>query len=54
MADILTNLVASLTLLKNETMHIPVYHMWVFPLLPILQQEEVNTTLMLTIDTEDW
>ena len=54
MADALAKLVASLTLLKDEIVHILVCHKWVLLPSPILQQEEVNTTLMLTIDTEDW
>lgn len=54
MADALANLVTSLTLFKDETIHVPVYHRWVLPPSPILQQEEVNTTSMLTIDIEDW
>ena len=54
MVDALANLVASLTLLKDDIVHVPLCHKWVLPPLPILQQEEVNTTSMLTIDTKDW
>ena len=54
MADALANLVASLTLLKDETIHVPFCHKWVLPPLPILQQEEVNATSVFTIDNEDW
>lgn len=54
MADALANLVTSLTLFKDETIHVPVYHRWVLPPSPILQQEEVNTTSVLTIDIKDW
>ena len=41
MADALPNLAASLTLLKDETVHVPLSHKWVLPPLPILQQDEV-------------
>ena len=54
MADALTNLAASLTLLKDETIHVPLCHKGVLPQLPILQQEEVNATSVFTIDSEDW
>ena len=54
MANALANLATSFMLLKDETVHVHVYHRWILPLLPILQQEEVNATLMLTINTEDW
>ena len=37
MADALTNLVTSLTLLKDETVHVPLFHWWVLPPLPKLQ-----------------
>ncbi|KAL6347644.1 hypothetical protein AAG906_026172 [Vitis piasezkii] len=53
MEDALANLAASLTLLKDETVHIPLFHRWVLPPLSILQQEEVNTTSVFTIDSED-
>ncbi|KAL6313316.1 hypothetical protein AAG906_008913 [Vitis piasezkii] len=45
---------ASLTSLKDKTIHVPLCHRWVLPSLPILQQEEVNVTLAFTIDNEDW
>ena len=35
MADALANLAASLTLLKDETIHVPLCHKWVLPPLPI-------------------
>ena len=54
MVDPLANLTASLTLLKDETVHVPLSHKWVLPPLPILQQEEVNVTSLFTIDNEDW
>ncbi|WKA02937.1 hypothetical protein VitviT2T_021083 [Vitis vinifera] len=54
MADALANLAASLTLLKDETIHVPLCHKWVLPSLLILQQEEVNATSVFTIDSEDW
>ena len=54
MAYALANLAASLTLLKDETVHVPLSHKWVLPPLPILQQEEVNTTSVFTIDNKDW
>ncbi|RVW52996.1 hypothetical protein CK203_072695 [Vitis vinifera] len=54
MADALANLAASLTLLKDETVHVPFWHKWVLPPLLILQQEEVNATSVFTIDSEDW
>ena len=54
MADALTNLAASLTLLKDETIHVPLCHKGVLPQLPILQQEEVNATSVFTVDSEDW
>ena len=54
MTDALANLATSLTLLKDENVHVPFYHKWVLPPLPILQQEEVNATLVFTIDSEDW
>lgn len=54
MANALTNLAASLTLLKNETINIPICHRWVLLSLSITQQEEVTTTSVLTIDIEDW
>ncbi|KAL6324447.1 hypothetical protein AAG906_013051 [Vitis piasezkii] len=54
MADALANLVACLTLLKDETVHVPLCLKWVLPPLPILQQEEVNATLVFIIDSEDW
>ena len=54
MTDALADLVASLTVLKDETVHIPLCHNWILPSLPILQKEEVNATLVLTIDTKDW
>ena len=54
MAHAIANLAASLTLLKDETIHVPLCHRWVLPQLPILQQEEVNTTSIFTIDNEDW
>ena len=41
MADALANLVTSLTLLKDETIHVPLCYKWVLPPLPILQQDEV-------------
>ena len=53
MIDALTNLAASLILLKDETVHIPIFHRWVLPSLPILQQEEVNATSVLIINNED-
>ena len=37
MVDALANLAASLTMLKDETVHVPLCHKWVLPLLPILQ-----------------
>ena len=54
MADALVDLVASLTVLKDETVHIPLCHKWILPSLPILQKEEVNATLVLTMDNKDW
>ena len=42
MADALANLAASLTLHKDELVHVPLFRKWVLPPLPILQQEEVN------------
>ena len=39
MADALIDLVASLTVLKDETVHIPLCHKWILPSLPILQKE---------------
>ena len=54
MADALTNLAASSTLLKDETIHVPLCHKGVLPQLPILQQEEVNTTSVFTIENKDW
>ena len=54
MVDALANLVASLTLFKDKTVHVPLCHKWVLPPLPILQQEEVNATSVSTIDNEDW
>ena len=53
MVDALTNLSTSLTLLKDETVHVLICRRWVLPSLPILQQEEVNATSILTIDNED-
>ena len=54
MANALANLAISLTLLKDETVHVPLYHKWVLPQLLILQQEEVNVISVFTIDSEDW
>ena len=54
MVDALANLAASLTMLKDETVHVPLSHKWVLPPLPILQQQEVNTTSIFTIDNKDW
>ena len=54
MANALANLATSLTLLKDENVHVPFYHKWVLPPLPILQQKEVNATSVFTIDNEDW
>ncbi|KAL6342933.1 hypothetical protein AAG906_016953 [Vitis piasezkii] len=54
MADALANLTVNLTLLKDETVHVPICHKWVLAPLSILQQEEVNATLLFTIDSEDW
>ena len=54
MVDALANLVASLTLLKDETVHVPLFNKWVLPPLPILQQEKVNATSVFTIDSKDW
>ena len=54
MADTLTNLVASLILLKDEIVNVLVSHRWVLPPLSITQQEEVNATPVLTINTKDW
>ena len=53
MANALANLAISLTLLKDETVHVPLYHKWVWPQLLILQQEEVNVISVFTIDSED-
>ena len=53
MLNVLTNLAVSLTLFKDETIHVPLCHRWVLPPLPILQQEEVNATSIFTIDSED-
>ena len=53
MANALANLAISLTLLKDETVHVPLYHKWVLPQLLILQQEEVNVISVFTIDSED-
>ena len=52
--DPLANLTASLTLLKDKTIHAHFFHKWVLPLLPILQQQEVNATSVFTIYSEDW
>ena len=54
MANALANLAASLTMLKDETVHVPLSLKWAVPPLPILQQEEVNATIVFTIDSEDW
>ena len=54
MEDAIANLAASLTLLKDETVHVPICHRWVLPPLPILQQEEINVTSVFTIDNDDW
>ena len=54
MANALANLAISLTLLKDETVHVPLYHKWVLPQLLILQQEEVNATSVFSIDSKDW
>ena len=54
MAYALANLAASLTLLKDETIHVPLCHKWVLPPSPILRQQEVNATSVFTIDSEDW
>ena len=53
MVDALANLAASLALLKDETVHVPLCHRWVLPPLPILQEEEVNTTSVFIIDSEN-
>ena len=53
MVDALANLAASLTMLKDKTVHVPLSLKWVVPPLPILQQEEVNATSIFTIDSED-
>ena len=54
MENALTNLTASLTLLKDKTVHVPFCHRWVLLPLPILQEENVNVISIFTIDSEDW
>ena len=54
MEDALANLAASLTLLKDKTVHVPICHRGVLPPLPRLQQEEINATSVFTIDNDDW